>query len=91
MLEQILHGLVAKYAPHWSLSYCSLVRNKPGVVELRGALPSTMHFGSARLTLETGVIAFFDEDHRDGYDHEEARVTLTPVELANVCAALDAP
>jgi hypothetical protein len=84
MLERMLLDLVAKYSPGWALSYSEVRLREPGVVELRGALPTTLHFGSARLTLATGELLFVDEDHRDGGDFEEARVIVTADELARV-------
>jgi hypothetical protein len=47
-----------------------------------------MHFGSARLTLSTGVLVFVDEDHRDGHSDECGRATLDANELAAVRALL---
>lgn len=87
-LFEVLLGLVTKYMPEWDLNYPQAPVVNGGVVVYRGALPSTMHMGSARLTLQTGVLVFFDEDHRDGYDSEERRVTITADELAQVRAAL---
>jgi hypothetical protein len=84
MLERIMVDLLAKYSPGWSLTLPSVGIREPGVVELRGALPTTLHFGSARLTLATGELVFVDEDHRDGGDFEDRRVMITPEELARV-------
>src|SRR5690349_18568249 len=86
MLHRALLELVAKYSPEWTLTAPSVSTStrEPGVAELRGALPETMHFGSARLTLATGVLVFVDEDHRDGGDFEVKRVTVTNEELERV-------
>jgi hypothetical protein len=79
-----MQELVSKYSPEWVLTYPQVPPRDDGVVELRGALPSTMHMGSARLTLATGVLVFVDEDHRDAYDTEVSRVTISADELARV-------
>lgn len=63
------------------------VHTAPNVVVLRGALPTTMHFGSVRLELDTGALVWTDEDHRDGGDFEEHRAVVTTDELAQVKAA----
>ena len=42
----------------------------------RGAIARTMHFGSVRVDLSTGVVEFIDEDHRDGGDFVARRAQL---------------
>ncbi|MBX3499731.1 MAG: hypothetical protein KF889_09835 [Alphaproteobacteria bacterium] len=49
----------------------------PDIRTARGAISRTMHFGSARLDLTTGVVEFIDEDHRDGGEFVVRRVSLS--------------
>lgn len=89
-LRDALQALDAKYRRPglWSSLTHLEVHTAPGIVVLRGALPTTMHFGSVRLELGTGTLVWTDEDHRDGGDFEEHRATVTPEELARVKALL---
>jgi hypothetical protein len=82
-MHDVMLALLAKYAPEWKLTMPS-TSSHDGAVELRGALPVTMHFGSMRVTLADGVAVFVDEDHRDGGDCEIRRVTLTSEELSRL-------
>lgn len=89
-LEQAMWALDAKYRRPglWpEFGYVEL-HTAPGIVVLRGALPTTMHFGSIRLELATGVLVWTDEDHRDGGDFLEHRATVTPDEVAHVKSLL---
>jgi hypothetical protein len=86
-LRDFLVQLVTRHQPSWRLSYPTVSRGAD-MLELRGSLPQTMHFGCARLTLSTGVLVFVDEDHRDGGDDEQGRVTLDADVLATVRSLL---
>jgi hypothetical protein len=79
----VLLELQAKYAPEWKLTMPS-ASSSNGTVELRGALPETMHFGSMRVSLADGAVVFVDEDHRDGGDWEFRKATLTAEELSRL-------
>ena len=86
-LRDFLVQLVTRHKPSWRLSYPTVSRGADMLV-LRGTLPQMFHFGSARLTLSTGVLVFIDEDHRDCHDEEEGRVTLDADVLATVRSLL---
>jgi hypothetical protein len=85
-IEQAMRALDTKYRRPglWpEFGYVEL-HTTPALVVLRGALPTTMHFGSIRLELATGTLQWTDEDHRDGGDFVEQRATVTPDELAHL-------
>jgi len=49
----------------------------PDIRTARGAIARTMHFGSVRVDLASGVVEFIDEDHRDGGDYVTRRAQLS--------------
>lgn len=79
--ERLATELMRRHAPEgFGVDFTSFSR-KGNVVTLSGALPRTMHFGVITLDLDSGVVTFVDEDHRDGGDDLLRRVTLTAEEL----------
>ncbi|MCA2978000.1 MAG: hypothetical protein INH41_00190 [Myxococcaceae bacterium] len=83
----LLRQLVERHHPHWLLDDVEL-RRGDDTVELWGALSRTMHFGSARVTLSTGLLVLVDEDHRDGGADEVGRVMLGAEALEALRACL---
>lgn len=70
-----------RHAPEGFVIEFTSFSRKGNVVVLSGALPRTMHFGVVTLDLDTGVVTYVDEDHRDGGDDIVGRVTLTNEQL----------
>jgi hypothetical protein len=83
----LLRQVLERHHPAWHLEHVEL-RRGVDTVELRGALPRTMHFASARLTLSTGLLVLVDEDHRDGGADEVGRVVLAAEALEALRACL---
>lgn len=70
-----------RHAPEGFVIDFTSFSRKGNVVALSGALPRTMHFGVVTLDLDTGVVTYVDEDHRDGGDDIVGCVTLTNEQL----------
>ena len=58
----------------------------PDIRTAHGAIARTMHFGSVRVDLVTGLVEFIDEDHRDGGDDVRARASLPQAWLEALAA-----
>ena len=93
LLVEAFLAVVLNNAPEnldWRLTAPSYSREGDHLV-WRGALPSTMHFGSSELDLATGELRFVDEDHRDGADTVVYTMRLAEPTLERMRALADPP
>jgi hypothetical protein len=80
-LERLATELMRRHAPSGFDIEPATFSRSGDVVSRRGALPRTLHFGVVTLDLESGVLTYVDEDHRDGGEDVIGRATLTAEQL----------
>lgn len=83
-LERAFLSLIARHEPaslDWNLTFPA-VSVSGDTLTCAGALPTTLHFGRTTLSLESGLLSWIDEDHRDGGDLEVHRAWVSEPELA---------
>ena len=96
--DEAMRALFAEFGPvddpEWRFTSTfaaePIDRRHPNSRTARGAIARTMHFGSVRVDLSTGIVAFIDEDHRDGGDDVSRRATL-PGDWTDALRAVDWP
>lgn len=82
--ERLATELMRRHAPEgFGIDFTSFSR-KGSLVSLRGGLPRTLHVGVMTLDLDSGVVTYVDEDHRDGGEDVMGRVTLTAEQLESL-------
>jgi hypothetical protein len=82
--ERLATEMMRRHAPEgFGIDFASFAR-KGNLVTLSGALPRTLHFGVITLDLDSGVVTFVDEDHRDGGEDVIGRVTLSVEQLESL-------
>lgn len=83
-LERLATELMRRHAPEGFDIEPATFSRSGNVVSRRGALPRTMHFGVVTLDLDSGLLTYVDEDHRDGGEDVVGRVTLTAEQLESL-------
>lgn len=82
--ERLATELLLRHAPEgFSIDFASFSR-AGNMVSLKGALSRTLHFGVITLDLDSGVVTYVDQDHRDGGEDVVGRVTLTAEQLESL-------